>query len=73
MSRPKYGRDLGLLYYFFAFKVGAPFFRAAHRAFMAAASFALPSGVIPPLLFLAGFEEDLAAEDWPLDLAHLRR
>ena len=37
--------------YFFAFRAGEPFFRTAQRAFIAAASFALPSGVIPPFFF----------------------
>ena len=64
--------------YFFAFGAGAPLVRAAHRAFIAAASFALPAAVIPPLFFpvaaLAGVAADLAAPDDPLFvLAHLAR
>jgi hypothetical protein len=41
-------------FFFPAFRVGAPFLFAAQRAFIAAASFALPSGVIPPFFFVGG-------------------
>ena len=52
---------------------GAPFRRAAHRAFMDAASFARPSGV-KPLFFLAGADGFAAgAGDVPLILAHRAR
>lgn len=43
-----------------AFGAGAPFFRAAQRAFMAAASLALPSGVNPPFLPLDFFGAEAA-------------
>src|SRR5205807_1351739 len=41
--------------YFAAFGAGAPFFLAAHRALIAAASFALPSGVRPPFFLVVAF------------------
>ena len=64
--------------YFFAFGAGAPFFRAAQRAFIAAASLALPAAVMPPLFLpvapLAGIAADLAAPDEPpFVLAHRAR
>ena len=52
---------------------GAPFRRAAHRAFMDAASFARPSGVKPPFL-LAGADGFAAGVvDVPLILAQRAR
>jgi hypothetical protein len=40
-----------LSYFTTAFGAGAPFFRAAHRAFIAAANRALPSGLNVPFFF----------------------
>jgi hypothetical protein len=63
--------------YFFAFGAGAPFFRAAHRAFIAAASLALPAAVMPPLFFpvpaLAGVAALAAPDDPPFVLAQRAR
>ena len=72
-----------LLGYFRAVGAGAPFFRAAHRAFIEAASFARPSGVSPvfflgaapapeldPAVLAGAFEDEFAP---PLDLAHRAR
>lgn len=56
--------------YFFAFGAAAPFFRAAHLAFMAAANFARPSGVIPVFFFFGAFTAFVVV---PLDFAHLAR
>ena len=59
----------------FALGAAAPFFRAAHRAFIIAASFALPAAVIPPPLFFlpafAAFGVDALADDLPFAFAHL--
>src|SRR4051812_874119 len=61
-------------FYLLAFGAGAPFFRAAQRAFIAAANRARPAGVIPPLFFPL-VAVDLAADeaDERLVLAHLAR
>lgn len=54
---------------------GAPFFRAAQRAFIDAASFARPSGVSPPFFLLAVAAAGLAfgADVVPFTFAHRAR
>ena len=57
-----------------AFNAGAPFLRAAQRAFIAAANFARPSGVSPCLLGVAAFTTVFGATaGFPFDFAHLAR
>ena len=56
--------------YLLAFRAGAPFLRAAHRAFIAAANLARPAAVIPPF-FCVGLATFGTDGDPPLDFAHL--
>jgi hypothetical protein len=73
---PNYGISLSLLLrsnvYLLAFGAGAPFLRAAHRAFIAAANLARPAAVIPPF-FLPDFTSFGVEVDPPFALAHLAR